>query len=68
MEELKTLAEIKKRTGMTYDEIAAAIGVTSYTVRNWLLYGRRPMPFLRKRIRAFIKKHNETTPTEHQER
>ena len=59
MQELKTLKEIKGRLGLTYDEIGRALGVTSQTVRNWLLYGRKPIPIVLKKIRKYITKINK---------
>ena len=54
---IQELKAIKEREDISYENIARELGVTTMSVRNWMVGGRRPMPVMRKIIREFIERH-----------
>ncbi|MCM8811957.1 MAG: helix-turn-helix domain-containing protein [Candidatus Omnitrophica bacterium] len=57
VDQIEKLREIKKRRGLSYDELGHEIGVHSMSVYRWLKYGRSPKSrAVRRAVDQFLDK------------
>jgi len=59
MNEFEALKKLKKRQGLTYQQIADGLGVHVQTVKNWFLGVYKPSPLARERIQIFLKRRRK---------
>jgi len=52
--EIRELRDLRQRSGMTYEQIARQIGVSSMTVYHWLKRNQRPSAMARQLIRSYL--------------
>lgn len=53
-DELKALKEFKEKSGWSFDKMAAKIGVTPQTIRNWFNGRYAPSEMAKRLIRDFL--------------
>ena len=52
--EVKELKQFKDRSGWSFDKIAARLGVSGQTVRNWFKGRYSPAPLCKRAIEEFL--------------
>ena len=53
-DEVEMLRKYRQEKGLSYPQIAKALGFSSISVYNWIKRNRKPSPVARKHIRDYL--------------
>jgi len=56
MNELEALKKLRKKRGLTYQQIADDLGIHVQTVKNWFGGYCKPSPLAKEKIKVYLKK------------